>query len=126
MKEGIRCAWLAMLQNRMERNDQTYKDYHSYLHAIKSCDPNNGENEYNDLVIDMFRPLFLTLIASPIPRLGLFEEEDIDKELNITMQTCWNMNFDMKPGTIIKVPLFKQNMYNAWWEYVLPTIKLDL
>ena len=101
MKEGIRCAWLAMLQNRMERSDQSCTDFQAYLYAIKSCDPKDEDNAYNEFVIDMFRPLFLNLVSSPIPRLGLFAEQDYDRELNITMQSCWSKNFDMKPGHII-------------------------
>ena len=83
-------------------------------------------NEYNDVVDDMIRPLFANLYYSPVPLFGLFRDCDFDMKLEVTMNVPMTKIFNCKPHQLIKVDLFQQRAYLAWYYYVLPRIQADL
>ena len=126
LPEALRCAWLALLQNDMKRNDTTCNDFHSYLNSFIKADLAKDGNIHNELVDEMIRPLFANVNLMPIPPLGLFKDEDLYKTLPVSITKSWTRTFCIRNDHHLEVPLFQSSMYLAWMEYMLPVVQADL
>ena len=85
-----------MLQNEMEKNTKTCSDFMSYLEVFRNADFTGETNKFNDFLEEMFRPLFSNVCSTPIPPLGLFAGESIDKEFPVTIRKVFGKTFEVK------------------------------